>query len=58
MKDRVVFLGFQDTIDFTRCLDCVCDGKWECRCGYYTRDSVTNQSEAFKFWQGENVVTM
>ena len=38
MKDRVVFLGFQDTIDFTRYSDCACDGKWECRGGYHTRD--------------------
>ena len=38
MKDRVVFLGFQDTIDFTRYSDCACDGKWECRGAYHTRD--------------------
>ena len=38
MKDRVVFLGFQDTIGFTHYSDCVCDGTWKCRGGYYTRD--------------------
>ena len=38
MKDRVVFLGFQDTIGFTRYSDCVCDGTWECRGVYHTRE--------------------
>ena len=38
MKDRVVFLGLQDTIYFTRYCDCACDRKWECRDGYYTSD--------------------
>ena len=40
LKVELFFLGFQATICFTRYsdCDCACAGKWECICGYYTRD--------------------